>query len=71
MPVYPGRRWEQRAAPLADDPRQDQPISATVFDDESLRDAKIEDVVDLVNLVPGLSFTSQRAVLWVMPCSSA
>ena len=59
VPIYPGRRWEQRSAPLADDPRQDQPVSATVFDKQTLNDAKIEDVVDLVNAVPGLNFTSQ------------
>ena len=58
VPIFPGRRWEQRSAPLAGDPRQDQPVSATVLDKQTLSDTKIEDVVDLVKVVPGLSYSS-------------
>ena len=57
VPVFPGPPWAQKATPLAEDPLQAKPEQATVYDEEAIRDARIEDIDDLVNLTPGLQIS--------------
>ena len=56
--VFPGRSWENRAAPLSGDPLQVEPGSAVTFDGATIEDGEIDDVAAAVNATPGVSFTN-------------
>lgn len=56
--IRPARAWERSAAPLAGDPLQNSPVSATVYDRSTIRDAQIEDVEDMVAHTPGMQMST-------------
>jgi len=63
--IHPLRPWERSDTPLARDPVQTEPVSATVFDETAIRDARIDDVVDIANATPGMQMSgvTSRIVL--------
>jgi len=63
--IRPSRRWERVTTPLAEDPLQTAPASATVYDEETIRDARIEEVEDIAATTPGMqmSGSTNRIVL--------
>jgi len=55
--IRPTRPWESFVAPLADDPLQRAPASTNVYDETTIRDARIEDVEDIAAATPGLQMS--------------